>query len=38
MKIEFENSIRKLNFLYRLLDIKIAWINLCLDNQVAVEW
>ena len=27
MKIEFENSIRKLNFLCRLPGIKIAWIN-----------
>ena len=27
MKIEFENSIRRLSFLYHLPDIKIAWIN-----------
>ena len=27
MKIEFENSIRRLSFLCRLTDIKIAWIN-----------
>ena len=27
MKIEFENSIRRLSFLCRLLVIKIAWIN-----------
>ena len=27
MKIEFENSIRRLNFLCRLTNIKIAWIN-----------
>ena len=27
MKIEFENSFRKLSFLSRLADIKIAWIN-----------
>ena len=26
MKIELENSIRRLSFLCRLLDIKIAWI------------
>ena len=29
MKIEFENSIRRLSFLCRLPDIKIAWVNLC---------
>ena len=29
MKIEFENSIRRLSFLCRLPDIKIAWINPC---------
>ena len=28
MKIEFENSIRRLCFLCRLPDVKIAWINL----------
>ena len=27
MKIEFENSIRRLSFLCRLTDIKITWIN-----------
>ena len=27
MKIEFENSIRKLSFLCDLLDFKVAWIN-----------
>ena len=27
MKIEFENTIRRLSFLCRLPDIKIAWIN-----------
>ena len=27
MKIEFENSIRRLSFLCRLTDIKTAWIN-----------
>ena len=27
MKIEFENSVRRLNFMCRLPDIKIAWIN-----------
>ena len=27
MKIEFENSIRRLVFLCRLADIKIVWIN-----------
>ena len=27
MKIEFQNSIRRLSFLCRLPDIKIAWIN-----------
>ena len=27
MKIEFENSIRRLSFLCHLTDIKIAWIN-----------
>ena len=26
MKIEFENSLRRLTFLYHLLDTKIAWI------------
>ena len=26
MKIEFENSVRRLRFLCRLMDIKIAWI------------
>ena len=30
MKIEFENSIRRLSILCRLPDIKIAWINPCL--------
>ena len=29
MKIEFENSVRRLSFLCRLPDIKIAWINPC---------
>ena len=29
MKIEFENSIRRLSFLCRLTGIKIAWINPC---------
>ena len=32
MKIEFENSIRRLSFLCRLLDIKIAWTNPCSRN------
>ena len=27
MKTEFENKIRRLSFLCRLMDIKIAWIN-----------
>ena len=27
MKIQSENSIRRLSFLYHLLDIKIVWIN-----------
>ena len=30
MKIQFENSIRRLSFLCRLRDIKIAWINPCI--------
>ena len=25
MKIEFKNSIRRLNFLCHLLDVKVAW-------------
>ena len=29
MKIEIENSIRRLSFLCRLQDIETAWINLC---------
>ena len=29
MKIDFKNSIRRLSFLCRLPDIKIAWINPC---------
>ena len=29
MKIEFENSIRRLSFLCRLTGIKIAWLNPC---------
>ena len=29
MKIEFQNSIVRLSFLYRIANIKIAWINLC---------
>ena len=29
MKIEFQNSVRRLNFLCRLPDIKIAWTNPC---------
>ena len=32
MKIKFENSIRRLSFLCRLQDIKIAWINPCPEN------
>ena len=31
MKIELKDSNRKLNFLCRLPDIKIAWINLQLE-------
>ena len=27
MKIEFDNSVRRLSFLCRLTDIRIAWIN-----------
>ena len=30
MKIEFQNTIRRLNFLCHLTDIKIAWINPCI--------
>ena len=30
VKIEFENSIRRLSFLCHLTDIKIAWINPCI--------
>ena len=30
MKIEFENSIRRLSILCRLPDIKITWINPCM--------
>ena len=30
MKIEFKNWIKRLSFLCRLPDIKIAWINPCL--------
>ena len=30
MKIEVENSIRRLSFLCRLPDIKFAWINPCI--------
>ena len=30
MKTEFENSIRRLSFLFRLRDIKIAWVNPCI--------
>ena len=33
MKIEFENSMRRLNFLCSLMDIKIAWINPCVNIQ-----
>ena len=29
MKIEFKNSILRLGFLYRIADIKNAWINPC---------
>ena len=32
MNIEFQNSIRRLNFLCCLPDIKIAWINPCPDK------
>ena len=30
MKIQCENSVRRLSFFFRLLDIKTAWINHCL--------
>ena len=33
MKIEFENSVRRLSFLCHLPDIKIAWINPCKGNK-----
>ena len=33
MKIEFQNSIRRLTFLCSLPDIKIAWINSCNHNK-----
>ena len=32
MKIEFQNSIRRLSFLCGIWDIKIAWINPCTDS------
>ena len=34
MKIEFQNSIRKLSFWCHHLDIKIAWINPCNANPI----
>ena len=34
MKIEFENSIRRLSFLCRQTDIKITWINPCRSSCV----
>ena len=34
MKIEFENSIRRLSFLCCLADIKIAWINPCILKNI----
>ena len=37
MKIDFENSTRRLSFLCRLPDIKIAWINLCPLHEVSLE-
>ena len=39
MKIEFENSIRRLSFLgvlFRLPDIKIAWINHSGDIKICI--
>ena len=30
MKIEFQNPVVRLNFLWHIMDIKIAWINPCL--------
>ena len=45
MKMDFENSIRKLSFLCRLLDIKIAWINpryihtyICIESMLEKEY
>ena len=32
MKIEFENSIRRLSILFRITDIKITWINPWFDR------
>ena len=37
MKIEFENSIRRLSYLSHLPDIKIAWMNPCHLNFVNVQ-
>ena len=37
MKIEFENSIRRLNFLCHLTDTKIAWINPWSSEHVIFE-
>ena len=37
MKIEFKNSIRRSRFLFRLPDIKITWINPCLDVLVQIK-
>ena len=31
MKIEFENSVRRLSILCRITDIKISWINPCIQ-------
>ena len=37
MKIEFENSIKRLSFLCRLKDIKIAWLNPCVSILKTIE-
>ena len=37
MKIDFENSIRRLSFLCCLPDIKIAWINPFIGNLTYLE-
>ena len=35
MRIEFENSIRRLSILSLVPDIKIAWINPCSNNHAS---